>query len=199
MSTSAEEKEALTLAHLLQADGLPGVFCSSMRPWRDIADEALSHLALAKTPLYVRQGELVRIVRKEDGTPAIEAISDPAFKDILAHAMNFVRIGGRGPIHIPPPDDIVRNLVSRPSFPFAPLEAVIEFPSSGLMARSFCSQAMTEPPASTTRQGGRSRSRQCQSSPPMTRLWTPLASSMRPLASFPTRTRPAMPTPMGCS
>jgi len=128
MSTSAEEKEALTLAHLLQADGLPGVFCSSMRPWRDIADEALSHLAQAKTPLYVRQGELVRIVRKEDGTPAIEAISDPALKDILAHAMNFVRISGRGPIHIPPPDDIVRNLVSRPTFPFAPLEAVIEFP-----------------------------------------------------------------------
>jgi hypothetical protein len=128
MSTSAEEKEALTLAQLLQADGLPGVFCSSMRPWRDIADEALSHLAQAKTPLYVRQGELVRIVRKEDGTPAIEAISDPALKDILAHAMNFVRISGRGPIHIPPPDNIVRNLVSRPSFPFAPLEAVIEFP-----------------------------------------------------------------------
>jgi len=78
MSTSAEEREAMILAQLLQADGLPGVFCSSLRPWRDIADEALSYLAQAKTPLYVRQGELVRIVHKEDGTPAIEAISDPA-------------------------------------------------------------------------------------------------------------------------
>ena len=54
MSTTAEEKEALTLSQLLQADSLPGVFCSSLRPWRDIADEALSYLAQAKTPLYVR-------------------------------------------------------------------------------------------------------------------------------------------------
>jgi hypothetical protein len=128
MSTSAEEREVLTLAHLLQADGLPGVFCTCLRPWRDIADEALAHLAQAHTPLYVRHGCLVRIVRKEDGTPAIEAISDPALKDILAHTMNFVRIGHKGPMHIAPPDDIVRNISARPTWPFAPLEALIEFP-----------------------------------------------------------------------
>src|SRR5258708_16085449 len=104
---STDEREAHILAQLLQTDNLPGVVVSALRPWRDIADEALSYLSKAKTPLYVRQSELVRIVRKEDGTPAIEALSDPALKDVLAHAMNFVKIGHKGPIHIAPPDDIV--------------------------------------------------------------------------------------------
>ena len=127
-STNTDEREAHLLAQLLQADHLPGVFVSALRPWRDIADEALGLLAAAKTPLYVRQSELIRIVHKEDGTPAIEALSDPALKDVLAHAMNFVKIGHKGPIHIAPPDDIVRNITARPSWPFAPLEAIIEFP-----------------------------------------------------------------------
>ena len=124
-TTNTDEREVHLLAQLLQADHLPGVFVSAMRPWRDIADEALGLLAQAKTPLFVRQGELIRIVHKEDGTPAIEALSDPALKDVLAHAMNFVKIGHKGPIHIAPPDDIVRNITARPSWPFAPLEAII--------------------------------------------------------------------------
>ena len=125
---STNEREAHILAQLLQTDNLPGVFVSALRPWRDIADEALSYLSKAKTSLYVRQSELVRIVRKEDGTPAIEALSDPALKDVLAHAMNFVKIGHKGPIHVAPPDDIVKNITARPTWPFAPLEAIIEFP-----------------------------------------------------------------------
>src|SRR4249920_3503307 len=93
-SLNSDEREANLLAQLLQADRLPGVFVSALRPWRDIADEALGLLAEAPTvhtPLYVRQSELIRIVRKEDGTPAIEALSDPALKDVLAHSMNFVK------------------------------------------------------------------------------------------------------------
>src|SRR5690348_16284374 len=125
---SSDEREAHLLAQLLQADSLPGVFVSALRPWRDIADAALGLLAVVNTPPYVRQSELVRIVRKEDGTPAIEALSYPALKDVLAHLMNFVKIGHKGPIHIAPPDDIVRNITARPSWPFAPLEAIIDFP-----------------------------------------------------------------------
>jgi hypothetical protein len=135
---STDEREAHLLAQLLQADSLPGVFVSALRPWRDIADEALSLLAEAPTqhtPLYVRQSELVRIVRKEDGTPAIEALSDPALKDVLAHSMNFVKIGHKGPIHLAPPDDIVktspRGLPGR-----LPLwKPLSNSPSSGPMAR----------------------------------------------------------------
>ena len=86
---STDEREAHLLAQLLQADTLPGVFVSALRPRRDIADESLG---------------------------------------LLAHAMNFVKIGHKGPIHIAPPDDIVRNITARPFWPLAPLEAIIEFP-----------------------------------------------------------------------
>src|SRR5438105_2070064 len=84
MSKSDEEQEASKLAQLLQADRLPGVFVSSLRPWRDIADEALAHLVRsASARIFVRQGELVRIRRKEDGTPYIAALNDAALKHLL--------------------------------------------------------------------------------------------------------------------
>ena len=153
MSSTAEEHEALTLSQLLQTDGLPGVFCTPLRPWRDIADEALAHLVEgqkdARSPIYVRHGELVRIVRKEDGSPSIEALAEPALKDLLARSMNFVRMGTRGPMHIAPPDSIVKNLLSRSSWPFAALwRRSSNFLSSGLMACSLTDQATTRPRAS---------------------------------------------------
>src|ERR1700686_631819 len=109
VSKSEEEQEASKLAELLQADGLPGVFVSSLRPWRDLTDEALAHLVRSsKAHIFVRQGELVRIRRKEDGTPTIAPMNDAALKHLLAKHMNFVRIGPKGPQHIAPPDDSCR-------------------------------------------------------------------------------------------
>ncbi len=130
MSKSDEEQEASKLAALLQADGLPGVFVSTLRPWRDIADEALAHLVRsASARVFVRQGELVRIRRKEDGTPYIAAMNDAALKHLLAKHMNYVRIGFKGPQHIAPPDDIVQDILrGRGQWPFPPLDALIEFP-----------------------------------------------------------------------
>src|SRR2546429_513164 len=85
MSATSDEQEAGKLAALLQADGLPGVFVSTLRPWRDIANEALAHLTRsAKARVFVRQGELVRIRRKEDGTPYIAPMNEAALKHLLA-------------------------------------------------------------------------------------------------------------------
>ncbi len=122
MSKSDDEQEASKLAELLQVDGLPGVFVSSLRPWRDIADEALAHLTRSpKARVFVRQGELVRIRRKEDGTPYIALMNDAALKHLLAQSMNFVRIGPKGPQHIAPPDDIVQDILrGRGQWPFPP-------------------------------------------------------------------------------
>ena len=129
MSKSEEEQEAGKLAQLLQADGLPGVFVSTLRPWRDIANEALAHLARNPSArVFVRERELVRVRRKEDGTPYIASMSDAALKHLLAESMNFVRIGLKGPQHIAPPDDIVRDIQARGAWPFPPLDALVEFP-----------------------------------------------------------------------
>ena len=129
MSKSDEELEASKLAQLLQTDGLPGVFVSSLRPWRDLTDEALAFLVRSKAPIFVRQGELVRIQRKEDGTPTIAPMNDAALKHLLAKHMNFVRIGPKGPQHCAPPDDIVQDLLrGRGQWPFPALDALVEFP-----------------------------------------------------------------------
>src|SRR5579884_2479463 len=126
----ARERQAQMLAAYLQADGLPGVLVTTQRPWRDIAEETLQHLAKANTDIYVRHGQLVRIGRSEDGTPVIEAISETALKGMLARCMNFVKITPvSGQVqHIPPPDNagngrfpLWRRLSSFPScVPMAP-------------------------------------------------------------------------------
>jgi len=124
---SIHEGDVATLAQVLQTDGLPGVFLSN-RPLRDISDEAVRHLTRTHVPIYVRHGELVRIQRKEDGTPCIETISDAAFKGILARAMNFVRMGVKGAQHVAPPDLIVKDILAMGAWPFPPLDTIVEFP-----------------------------------------------------------------------
>src|SRR5579885_2763909 len=126
----ARERQAQMLAAYLQADGLPGVLVTTQRPWRDIAEETLQHLAKANTDIYVRHGQLVRIGRTEDGTPVIEAISETALKGMLARCMNFVKITPvSGQVqHIPPPDNVVKDILQRGQWPFPPLEAIVEFP-----------------------------------------------------------------------
>ena len=124
---SLHEDDIASLSKLLQANGLPGVLLSN-RPLRDISDEALEHLTRTHVPIYVRHGELVRIQRKEDGTPCIETISDAAFKGILARAMNFVKLTLKGPFHVAPPDVVVKDILALGVWPFPPLDTIVEFP-----------------------------------------------------------------------
>ncbi len=124
---SRHEDDIASLSKMLQANGLPGVLLSN-RPLRDISDEALEHLTRTHVPIYVRHGELVRIQRKEDGTPFIETISDAAFKGILARAMNFVKLTVKGPFHVAPPDVVVKDILALGVWPFPPLDTIVEFP-----------------------------------------------------------------------
>jgi hypothetical protein len=72
MTTNADEM--VTEAAKVQAEGRPGVLVSTHRPWRDIADETLRHLA--RSP--ARHVEFIRMQRTEDGTPVIEHIAENA-------------------------------------------------------------------------------------------------------------------------
>ena len=121
------EEIASDLAKMLQANGLPGVLISN-RPWREFSAETIAHLARIQTPIYVRHGQLVRIQRKEDGTPFIETLSETTLKGMLGRAMNFVKITVRGAAHCPPPDAMVKDLLTLGQWPFPPLDSIIEFP-----------------------------------------------------------------------
>src|SRR5690348_14689337 len=112
---------------MLQTDGLPGMLIAN-RPARDMSRDALQHLARTKTPLYVRHGQLVRVQRKEDGTPYIETLTDTTLKGMLMRAMNFVKKTPKGPVHVAPPDALVKDILTLGAWPFPPLDNIIEYP-----------------------------------------------------------------------
>ena len=127
MSIAQDDTMATRVAEMLQTDGLPGVLIAN-RPTRHISRDVITHLVHEKTPIYVRHGQLVRIQRKEDGTPCIETFTETAFKGMLARAMNFVKLTAKDPMHVAPPDTIVRDILSLGVWPFPPLDSIIEFP-----------------------------------------------------------------------
>ena len=124
---SFSQDDAVALAEMLQTDGLPGVLIAN-EPTRHYAETILTLLVQQQTPLYVRHGQLVRIQCKEDGTPSIETLTDTALKGILLRATNFVKLTMRGARHVDPPDILVKDLLARGTWPFAPLETMVEFP-----------------------------------------------------------------------
>src|SRR6266702_2825201 len=121
------EAMATDLVNMLQADGLPGVLIAN-RPWRELSAETIAHLVRTQTPIYVRHGQLVRIQRKEDASPFIETLTDTTLKGMIARAMNFVKVTVKGAIHCPPPDAMVKDILTLGNWPFPPLDSIIEFP-----------------------------------------------------------------------
>src|SRR6266516_2208198 len=117
-----------TAFEVLQADGLPGILVSN-RPLRAITTDALHYLTQAQVPLYVRHGQLVRIQCREEGTPYIETLNEAALKGILARAMNFAKMMNGRPQHIPPPDNVCRDILALGTWSFPALDAVIEIPT----------------------------------------------------------------------
>ena len=124
---SVSQDDAAALALMLQADGLPGVLLAN-EPTRHYANQVLTALVQRHIPLYVRHGHLVRIGRKEDGSPYIDTLSETALKGILLRSMNFVKLSLRGAKHVDPPDVLVKDLLALGDWPFAPLDTIVEFP-----------------------------------------------------------------------
>lgn len=113
---------------VLRADGLPGILVTN-RPLRDIANDALHNLSQAQTALFVRHAQLVRIQRREDGTPYIETMNEASLKGMLARSMNFARMLNGRPQHIAPPDNVGRDILALGTWSFPALDAVIEIPA----------------------------------------------------------------------
>src|ERR1700693_2872879 len=120
--TTYEEENPIDV---LRADGLPGILVTN-QPLRAVATEALHHLAEVQAPLYLRHGQMVRIQCTEAGVPYIEYLSEAALKGVLARTINFAKITMRGLQHVPPPDNVVRDILSLGSWPFPALDTIVE-------------------------------------------------------------------------
>lgn len=111
--------------------GLPKIIING-RQLRDVSADALRALEAANTPpmVFVRSGELVRITVDEQGKARIERLNEFSLRGILARAADFVRAGEKGDaVSVPPPLDVVRDLLTLGEWPFPGLAGLIEAPA----------------------------------------------------------------------
>lgn len=96
-----------------------------------MTEHALNALKLANEPrrLFVRVGEIVRIVTDEDGRPAIQRLDEAAVRGELDRAASWVRLLKDGEMPLHPPIDVVRDLVRLPSIDLPPLRGIVEVPT----------------------------------------------------------------------
>jgi hypothetical protein len=131
-------REALTAAiDFAREQGyeLPRVQANG-RELRDVSTDALQ--ALAKTgQIFVRSGELVRVVVDENGAAKLQTINEAALRGILARAADFVvkrekrehgQVVSEHDAPTPPPMEIVRDILNLGEWELPPIEGVISSP-----------------------------------------------------------------------
>jgi hypothetical protein len=99
---------------------------------RQITTAALAALVAANNPpfLFIRAGLIVRVTRDENSSPAIEELSESGMRGTLERAANFIKLTAKDDtIPIPPPIEVVRDIMSLRDWPFPPLEGISETPT----------------------------------------------------------------------
>lgn len=112
-----------------EESGLPGIWVSD-RPLRAVAAEALRVLVDDNDPpeFFVRSGAITRVRTDENLRPLIEPVSDAALRGKLTRAADFFAVSKQGSRHVPPPLDVIHDVLALGKWPFPPLEAVVEVP-----------------------------------------------------------------------
>jgi hypothetical protein len=114
-----------------RTDALPQIVVSD-RQLRDVSDEAISALQAANTPpvLFVRGGELARIHIDEQDKARIERMNEFSLRGMMTRAADFVRVSDKGgETSVPPPLDVVRDVLTLGVWPFPGLTGLIESPA----------------------------------------------------------------------
>ncbi|MBI3966637.1 MAG: hypothetical protein HY329_13465 [Chloroflexi bacterium] len=109
--------------------GLPNIVAHN-RQLPEITAEAIAMLERANDPpyLFVRGGMLTRVRRDEQGRPGVESLSEPQLRRRLARVAHYVALTKNGEQQIPPPNEVVRDILSLDRWPFPALTNVTEAP-----------------------------------------------------------------------
>ena len=113
------------------AAALPQIIVTN-RPLPAITAEALAALRIANAPpeLFVRSGVLARVRCDKRGRPVIDDVDAGILRGRMARTGFWYRTNQNGDLrHIPPPDDVVKDLLALGAWPFPPLEALTETPA----------------------------------------------------------------------
>jgi hypothetical protein len=115
-----------------EASSLPLVIVNN-RPMRDVVAESLAALRASNDPpmLYVRSGDMVFVEMDERQRPSIENVSKAHLRGRLDRAANYVKRGSESDISVPPPLEVVEDILALPSAQWGvpPLEFVVEVPT----------------------------------------------------------------------
>jgi hypothetical protein len=98
----------------------------------DITGDVLYELYRINNPpsLFVRGGRMVRIVRDERDFLVAEELEQDALRGVLTRidGIEFIKITNRGQIAVPPPLDVVRDILKLSKYQLPPLAGIIETP-----------------------------------------------------------------------
>ena len=115
-----------------ESASLPAIIVNN-RPMRDVVRDALLALRAANDPpyLFVRSGEMVLVEVDERERPAIKAVGKAHLRGRLDRCANYIRRGSETHIAVPPPLDVVEDILALPSaeWNLPPLEFVVEVPT----------------------------------------------------------------------
>lgn len=97
-----------------------------------ITSESMDALIEDNIPakIFVRGGDLVRVLVDERGIATISPIPAPALRGVLARCATFVRVNGGDKANTEcfPPKDVCEDILSLSSWPFPPIIAVTKAP-----------------------------------------------------------------------
>ncbi|MDE2107195.1 MAG: hypothetical protein KGL39_58905 [Patescibacteria group bacterium] len=111
---------------------LPTVIVNN-RPMRDVVADSLAALQAANDPpfLFVRSGQMVFVEMDERQRPSIQAVEKAHLRGRLDRAANYIRRGSDADISVPPPLEVVEDILALPSAQWGvpALEFVVEVPT----------------------------------------------------------------------
>lgn len=97
---------------------------------RDITEAAIKALTKSNTPpvLFSRSGSIVRVEIDEEDNPLIHSMGVDSLSGRLDRIANFARIKNNFTVYIPPPTDVVKDILSLGRWPFPPLWGISQTP-----------------------------------------------------------------------
>jgi hypothetical protein len=111
---------------------LPDITISG-RQLREQTEAALAALEGANTPpsIFIRAGELVRLIADETGMPVITPFNEAALRGRLTRVANFFKATNGGPSPVAPPAMVVKDILALGKWDFPALSNVVEAPVLG--------------------------------------------------------------------
>jgi hypothetical protein len=98
---------------------------------RQTTEAVLQAMYAANTPpsVFVRSGELVRLVEDENGQPKVKALRDASLRGRMARVADYYRLGkNNSKIAIPPPTPVVSDIQALGTWAFPGMAGVTEVP-----------------------------------------------------------------------